>query len=73
MCANLLRVASDSGIRVRDLPGLVRLSSEGVVAALHQLARERLGVIQAGPISRGKILIAHARGTARTRGLRPPD
>jgi hypothetical protein len=51
MCANVLRLTPDSGIRVRDLPRLSGLSVDGAKDALRQIGFERLGVV--GPESSG--------------------
>jgi hypothetical protein len=57
VCANVLRLTPDSGIRVRDLPRLTCLSFDGARDALRQIARERLGVVrQESSGSRLKVL-----------------
>ena len=57
VCANVLRLTPDSGIRVRDLPRLTCLSVDGIKDALRQIAHERLGVVRPEPSgSRLKVL-----------------
>lgn len=64
VCANVLRVTPDSGIRMRDLPRLTGLASLGVADVLRLLKRQRLGSVQTDPSgSRSKIVTVtpHAR------------
>ena len=62
LCANLLRVTPDQGTRVRDLPRLTYLSTDGVTAGIRELVRMRLGVLQTDPVvGRAKILLLAAK------------
>jgi hypothetical protein len=45
VCANVLRLTPDGGIRMRDLPRLSCLSLLGTQDVLRQLAHERLGAV----------------------------
>jgi hypothetical protein len=58
VCANVLRVTPDSGVRVRDLPRLTCLASLGVADALRMAKYERLGAVGKDPSgSRAKVLM----------------
>jgi len=46
VCANVLRLTPDAGIRLHDLPRLTCLSVDGAKDALRQIAHERLGYIR---------------------------
>ena len=46
LCANVLRLTRDSGIRVSDLPRLTHLSVDGTKDALRQIVHEHLGVVR---------------------------
>jgi DNA-binding MarR family transcriptional regulator len=52
--ANALRVLSDDGIRVRDLPRLTGVSKEALSMAVGILARRGYAVVQPDPAGRGK-------------------
>ena len=66
--ANLLRVLSEEGIRLRDLPGLTGISKEAVSWALGILVRARLAAEEPDPAaSRGKVALLTPRGTAARR------
>jgi methyltransferase (TIGR00027 family) len=66
--ANLLRVLSEAGIRLRDLPGLTGISREAVSWALGILVRADLAAEVPDPkASRGKIALLTSRGTAAQR------
>ena len=54
LCANILRVTAEQGTPVRKLPRLSHLSSDGVSAAIRQLLRGGLCVIEKS--NRAKIL-----------------
>jgi DNA-binding MarR family transcriptional regulator len=58
LCANVLRVTANQGTRVRDLPHRTFLSADGTTAAIRQLVRGRLAVVQTDASSgRAKILM----------------
>jgi methyltransferase (TIGR00027 family) len=66
--ANLLRVLSEEGIRLRDLPGLTGISKEAVSWALGILVRARLAAEEPDPgASRGKVALLTPGGTAAQR------
>ena len=71
VCANILRVTPDSGISVRDLPGLTCLPRDGVNDALRQLSREHLGAVRVGAGSRLKVLTLNAKGRLARDGYLP--
>lgn len=55
--ANALRVLTDDGIRVRDLPGLTGVSKEALSMAAGVLARRGYAVVQPDPAAgRGKLV-----------------
>lgn len=63
VCANLLRLAGDDGVRLRDLPELAHLSKEGIEEALRMSKRLRLAVVEPeGPGSRTKMVRLTAKG-----------
>jgi hypothetical protein len=64
VCANLLRVTPDSGVRMRDLPRLTGLAAMGVDDGLRLLKYARLGAVRADPSggrSRFLMIATHAR------------
>lgn len=63
VCANVLRVTPDGGVRVRDLPRLACLAEMGVGDALRQLGRQHLGIVATETTGgRAKILRLTPRG-----------
>jgi DNA-binding MarR family transcriptional regulator len=63
ICANVLRLAGDRGVPVRDLPRLSGVSKEAIAVALSLL--EKQGFAEAGPAASGgkvKMLVLNARG-----------
>ena len=58
VCANLLCVCGDEGVRLRDLPGLTHLSVEGVAGAIRgaHYARPVLARVAPAP-GRGKLIV----------------
>ena len=48
VCANLLRLTSDEGIRIRDIPRLSGVSKEAIAMALRRAEECGLGMIQSG-------------------------
>lgn len=71
LCANVLRVTPDSGIRVRDLPALTCLSPEGIADGLRQLARRRLGTVRSDPAGGRARFLAIAPEASRARDAYP--
>jgi methyltransferase (TIGR00027 family) len=68
VCANLLRVLGEGGIRLRDLPGLTGISREAVSWALGILVGARLAAEEPDPTaSRGKVARLTPRGAAAQR------
>jgi hypothetical protein len=63
ICANVLRVLSDEGVRVRDLPQLSGVSSEAIKMSLGFLGKGAYVTIQAeNPASRTKLIRLNAKG-----------
>ena len=54
--ANALRVLTDDGIRVRDLPGLTGVSKESLSMAVGVLSRRGYAIVQPDPAGRGKLV-----------------
>ncbi len=54
--ANALRVLTDDGIRVRDLPRLTGVSREALSMAVGVLGRRGYAVVPPGPAGRGKLV-----------------
>ncbi len=62
-CANLLRVAGDEGVRVRDLPRMTGLAKEGIEAVLRMAHRGRLATVaNGGGSGRSKVVLLSAKG-----------
>lgn len=63
LCANILRVLSDEGVRVRDLPRLSGVSSEAIKMGLGFLGKGAYVAIEAeNPSSRTKLIRLTAKG-----------
>ncbi len=62
VCANVLRLTPDQGIRVRDLPRLACLSKEGIDAALRLSARQGCTAIKTDATTRFRLLMLTAKG-----------
>ncbi len=61
--ANVLRLAEEEGIRVRDLPRLSGVSKEAIAMALRRATQCQLGSIQTGPASsRAKVFTLTSEG-----------
>lgn len=71
MCANVLRVTPDAGMRVRDLPAQAGLSADGAKDALRQIAYERLGAVRTEPGGRLKVLTLTPKGQLAREGYLP--
>jgi DNA-binding MarR family transcriptional regulator len=56
ICANVLRVLDDEGIRVRDLPRLSGVSKEAIAMALGYLEKRQYIVTESDPASRAKLV-----------------
>jgi DNA-binding MarR family transcriptional regulator len=56
MGADVVRVLTTGGVRVRDLPGLSGVSREGIASALGFLQRSGHAVIEPDPAGRGKLV-----------------
>ena len=54
--ANALRVLTDDGVRVRDLPRLTGVSKEALSMAVGVLGRRGYAVVQPDPAGRGKLV-----------------
>ncbi len=64
ICANVVRVLDEEGVRVRDLPLLSGVSKEGISMAMGILRKGRLAVVEAGPgCSRAKIIRLTSKGS----------
>jgi len=56
ICANILRVLDEKGIRIRDLPQLSGVSKEAISMAMGVLEKKGLAIVEADPMgSRGKV------------------
>jgi DNA-binding MarR family transcriptional regulator len=63
VCANLLRLTSDEGIRIRDIPRLSGVSKEAIAMALRRAEECGLGMIRSGlPANRIKNLVLTSDG-----------
>ncbi|HTX41836.1 MAG TPA: hypothetical protein VMD25_08420 [Acidobacteriaceae bacterium] len=63
VCANVLRVTPDEGVRVRDLPRLTCLAEMGVADALRLLGRQGVGAVGKDPSGgRAKFLVLTPEG-----------
>ncbi len=62
ICANVLRVLDEEGVRVRDLPLLSGVSKEAISTALGILQKKHVAVLEADSTSRGKIARLTSRG-----------
>ena len=54
--ANVLRVAADDGVRVRDMPRLSGVSKEAIAVALSFLEKQRYAVVETEPSGRAKMI-----------------
>jgi DNA-binding MarR family transcriptional regulator len=63
--ANVLRVLTEEGVRVRDLPSLSGVSKEAISMAMGVLKKQRIAVVEPDPAgSRAKIARLTSRGAA---------
>ena len=63
--ANVLRILTEEGVRVRDLPRLSGVSKEAISMAMGVLKKRRIAVVEADPAgSRAKIARLTSRGQA---------
>jgi DNA-binding MarR family transcriptional regulator len=63
--ANVLRILTEGGVRVRDLPRLSGVSKEAISMAMGVLKKRRIAVVEADPAgSRAKIARLTSRGRA---------
>ena len=63
ICANVLRVLTQEGVRVRDLPALSGVSKEAIHMAMGILTKKRIAVVEPDPaVSRSKIARLTAKG-----------
>jgi DNA-binding MarR family transcriptional regulator len=63
ICANVLRLVGDEGVRVRDLPRLAGVSTEAIATAVSFLEKRGYAVVRPESLgSRAKVLMLTAKG-----------